>query len=59
MTNRKVFDKIDEIGVIGQQQKQSDSSKKYHRKKTGAIFRKARAAAKSQSPGRSYSRNSA
>jgi hypothetical protein len=43
--NKKKYYKLDEIGIIGTQEKKSLASEKYHSKKTGEIFRAARRAA--------------
>ena len=42
MTDKKGFYKLDDIGIIGKQEKKSAASQKYHGKKTGEIFRRAR-----------------
>jgi hypothetical protein len=56
MTNRSKYEKLDDIGMVGQQVKQSASSRKYHRVKTGEIFRQARAAGKRGSLKRSVTK---
>ena len=50
MTEKKKYYKLDDIGIIGKQEKKSAASKKYHNKKTGEIFRRARIAANKKSP---------
>jgi hypothetical protein len=57
MTDRIKYEKLDDIGVVGQQEQKSAGSRKYHRRKTGEIFRKARAAAKSGSVKRRHSKS--
>jgi len=59
MTDRLKYEKLDDIGVVGQQEPKSAGSRKYHRRKTGEIFRKARAAAQSSSVKSRYSKRSA
>jgi hypothetical protein len=44
MKNKGKYYQLDEIGRIGSQEEISDASRKYHKKKTGEIFRQARAA---------------
>jgi hypothetical protein len=46
MTDKKRFYKLDDIGIVGKQEKKSIASQKYHSKKTGEIFRRARQANK-------------
>ncbi len=43
---KKTYEKLDEIGLLGLQEKKSPASQKYHRLKTGEVFRRARAAKK-------------
>jgi len=49
MADKKKYYKLDDIGIIGKQEKKSAASKKYHSKKTGEIFRRARVAANKKS----------
>jgi len=42
MTDKKSFYRLDDIGIVGIQEKKSAASQKYHSKKTGEIFRRAR-----------------
>ena len=49
MTERSKYEKLDDVGIIGTQERRSAASKEYDRKKTGEIFRKARTAAKTSS----------
>ena len=44
MADKKKYYKLDDIGVVGKQEKKSLTSQAYHKKKTGEIIRKARAA---------------
>lgn len=44
MKNKEKYYKLDNVGIIGSQEKTSASSQSYHKKKTGEIFRQARAA---------------
>jgi hypothetical protein len=49
MTNRNKYEKLDDVGVIGLQDKKSTASRKYHQAKTGEIFRQARTVKKRSS----------
>ena len=49
MTDRNKYEKLDDVGMIGLQDKKSTASRKYHRAKTGEIFRRARTAKKRSS----------
>jgi hypothetical protein len=44
MSDKKTYYKLDDIGIVGKQEKKSASSIKYHLKKTGDVLRQARAA---------------
>jgi hypothetical protein len=44
MKNKEKYYKLDDVGIIGSQEKTSAASRSYHKKKTGEIFRQARAA---------------
>lgn len=44
MADKKKYYKLDDIGIVGKQEKKSLTSQAYHKKKTGEVFRKARAA---------------
>ncbi|MBI1783163.1 MAG: hypothetical protein HYR66_17625 [Sphingobacteriales bacterium] len=44
MADKKKYYKLDDIGIVGKQEKKSPSSQAYHKKKTGDVFRKARTA---------------
>ena len=46
MSDRNKIEKLDDIGMVGQQDKKSAPSRKYHQVKTGEVFRRARAARK-------------
>ena len=59
MTDRNKYEKLDDIGMVGQQEQKSAGSRKYHQRKTGEIFRRARAAAKTGSVKRRHSKSSA
>jgi hypothetical protein len=41
---KRKANKLDNIGIVGTQKKKSLTSQAYHKKKTGEVFRKARAA---------------
>lgn len=43
MADKKKYYKLDDIGIVGKQEKRSATSQAYHKKKTGEAFRKARA----------------
>ncbi len=49
MTGRNKYEKLDDVGMIGLQDKRTTASKKYHRAKTGDIFRRARTTKKRSS----------
>jgi hypothetical protein len=49
MADKKKFLKLDDIGIVGRQEKKSATSQKYHSKKTGDIFSKARIASNKKS----------
>ena len=49
MTDRNKYEKLDDVGMIGLQDKRTTASKKYHRAKTGEIFRRAKTAKKRSS----------
>jgi hypothetical protein len=45
MADKNRYIKLDEVGLVGSQgKKKSASSERYHQRKTGEIFRRARAA---------------
>lgn len=44
MADQKTYHKLDDIGIVGKQDKKSASSVKYHLKKTGHVIRQARSA---------------
>jgi hypothetical protein len=44
VADKKKYYKLDDIGIVGRQEKKSLTSQAYHKKKTGEVFRKARAA---------------
>lgn len=44
MPDKKKYYKLDDIGIIGKQERKNAAAKTYHKKKTGEVFRKARAA---------------
>jgi hypothetical protein len=52
------IEKLDDIGVVGQQDKKSASSRKHHQIKTGEVFRRARAAKKKSTGKRTRSKSS-
>jgi hypothetical protein len=43
VVDKKKYYKLDDIGIVGRQEKRSATSQAYHKKKTGEAFRKARA----------------
>jgi len=45
MTDKKKYYPLDDIGIVGTQEKKSALGKKNDERKTGEVFRKARAAA--------------
>lgn len=51
MADKKRYYKLDEIGLVGKQEKESTVASNYRSKKTGEIFRQARAAESSQQGG--------
>ena len=55
MSDRSKFEKLDDIAVVGQQNKKSASSRKYHQTKTGEVFRRARAVAKKNARKKAHS----
>jgi hypothetical protein len=48
MTDRAKYEKLDDIGIVGVQEQKSEASRKYQQRKTGEIFRRARAATKAK-----------
>ncbi|MCU7551187.1 hypothetical protein OCK74_18850 [Chitinophagaceae bacterium LB-8] len=48
MKNKEKYYKLDDVGIIGSQVKTSAAAQLYHKKKTGEVFRQARAAANSR-----------
>lgn len=44
MKNKEKYYKLDDVGIIGSQKKTTVASQSYHKKKTGEIFKQARAA---------------
>lgn len=42
MADKKTHYKLDESGIVGQQENKPESSYKYHFKKTGDVFRQMR-----------------
>ena len=54
MKNKEKFYKLDDIGFIGIQEKQSASSKAYHKKKTGEAIKQLRKAAVKRNEKKSY-----
>lgn len=44
MADKKQYYKLDEIGIVGSQNKKSSASIKYHQQKTGEFFQKLRSA---------------
>jgi hypothetical protein len=42
--DKKKYYKLDEVGILGKQEKKSVASQKYHGKKTGEIFKTVREA---------------
>jgi hypothetical protein len=44
MTDKKKYNQLDDVRIVGTQEKKSALSQKNHERKTGDIFRKARAA---------------
>lgn len=49
MGDKKKYYKLDEVGIVGKQEKKSAASQKYHSQKTGKIFQAARATDTAQS----------
>jgi hypothetical protein len=49
MTDRNKYEKLDDVGLVGLQDKKSTASRKYHQAKTGEVFRRARVAKKRSS----------
>jgi hypothetical protein len=50
MVDKSKYVKLDDIGFVGmQRKKRSAAAERYHRRKTGEIFRKARIAAQKAS----------
>jgi hypothetical protein len=45
VADKKKYHKLDEIGIVGKQEKRSAASQNYHKKKTGDFFRQVRSAA--------------
>jgi hypothetical protein len=43
VADKKKYYKLDDIGIVGNQEKKSAASRSYHKKKTGDAFRKAKA----------------
>lgn len=58
MTARSKFEKLDDIGMVGQQDKKSASSRKHHQIKTGKVFRQARSIKKKGTAKRTPSKSS-
>ena len=48
MADKKEYYKLDEIGIIGKQEKKSSASQQHRAKKTGEVFRQARSASSNQ-----------
>jgi hypothetical protein len=48
MKNKEKYYKLDDVGIIGSQEKKSAASWSYHKKKTGEIFRQAKASSASR-----------
>ncbi len=48
MKNNKKYYKLDDVGLMGSLDMKSTASRSYHKKKTGEIFRQARAASASR-----------
>lgn len=44
MKNKEKYQKLDEVGIVGSQAKNSTASQAYHKKKTGETIRQLRAA---------------
>jgi hypothetical protein len=44
VADQRKYYKLDDIGIVGKQEKKSLASQAWHKKKTGEVFRKARAA---------------
>ena len=44
MADKRKYYKLDDIGIVGKQEKKSPASLAWQKKKTGEVFRKARAA---------------
>jgi hypothetical protein len=42
MTDKKKYYKLDEIGILGKQEKNTPSYSRYHSRKTGEVFRQFR-----------------
>ena len=42
MANKKKYYKLDEIGIVGKQEKKSAASQNLHKKKTGEFLQKVR-----------------
>jgi hypothetical protein len=42
MTDKKKYFKLDDVGIVGKQEKKNTASQTYQKKKTGEVFRKAR-----------------
>lgn len=54
MKLKEKYQKLDEIGIVGVQEKNSPSSQSYHKKKTGEVLKHLRAVASSTSVKKSY-----
>ncbi len=48
MADKKQYYKLDDIGIVGKQEKRSSASQQYRAKKTGDVFRQARSGSSNQ-----------